>query len=575
MKKYKFREIMKRLKNFFSWRTVSLALLCGIIVATSCTKDFDKVNTNPTTIAKPGPAELPFLFSKAQSTATQNMWNYQVSQNLFADQYAQYFGCRATYFASDRLFIVMNWVSAAFDPMYTDVVPQLQTIMNTYDPASVGANGLPDYTKFATPESAIASVMWVQAFHQVTDYWGPIPYFKAGITTGSTAYDPQNLIYDDFLKRLASSAAILTANAGKNAFGSFDLIYKGNVDNWLKFTNTLRLRLALRISNVDPDRAKTEAEAAVAGGVMTVSPDHDALIQRNYVKGGDGNGLSIMSPWDEFRMSASMASALNGYNDPRIGVYFQPALATGTFRGLRNGLSVADLGLASHAPDQLSHVGPRWSDFIATGAPGSPMTKSPNADGGGQGLSTPSNVMHAAEAYFLRAEGALLGWNMGGTAQALYESGIKASMNQWGIADATVINNYITSTKTPIPPKDDITIGGVASTSPAVNSIQIAWMAGGTVTQHKQQVAMQKWLALFPNGMEAWADYRRQHTNLPLYPVANSQNPDILDPTTAYIRRIPFLSQELLRNQEGVGSGVIGLGGPDKVTTKLWWDTNP
>src|SRR5258708_8115816 len=269
---------MKRLKNIFSWRVISLAFLCGILVATSCTKDFDKVNTNPTAISNPNAAELPFLFSKAQSSATQNMWNYQVSKNLFADQYAQYFGCRATYFASDRLFIVMNWVSAAFDPMYTDVVPQLQTVMITYDPASVGADGLPDFNKFTTPESAIASVMWVHAFHQVTDYWGPIPYFKAGLAASSTTYDKQDLIYDDFLKRLASAATILKANAGKNAYGSFDLIYVGSVDKRLKFSNTLRWLLALRISNIDPARAQTQAEAAVASRVMSTVANDDARI---------------------------------------------------------------------------------------------------------------------------------------------------------------------------------------------------------------------------------------------------------------------------------------------------------
>jgi hypothetical protein len=561
---------MKRLKYFFSWRVVSLALLAGIIVATSCTKDFDKVNTNPTTIANPGPAELPFLFSKAQSTATQNMWNYQISQNLFADQYAQYFGCRATYFASDRLFIVMNWVSAAFDPMYTDVLPQLQTIMSKYDPQSVGDDGLPDYTKFTTAEAAIASVLWVHAFHQVTDYWGPIPYFKAGLALTSVPYDPQDKIYDDFFKRLSSAATILNSKSGSNAFGSFDLIFGGDVDHWIKFTNTLRLRLALRISGIDPTRAKTEAEAAVAGGVMAVSPDDDAMIQRNYVKGGDGNGLSIMSPWDEFRMSSSMTSALVGYSDPRVGIYFQPALATGTYRGLRNGLSVGDLGDVKHVPDQLSHVGAIWSDFIATGTLGAPMTKTPNP---GQGLNQASNVMHASEAWFLRAEGAVFGWNMGGTAKTLYENGIKASMAQWGIADNTAINNYIASTATPAPPGDDIN----GTTSPAMNSVQIAFLTAGTATQQREQIAMQKWLALFPNGIEAWADYRRQHNILHLYPVANSQNPDIPDPTstTTYLRRIPFLSQEQTRNSEGVTSGVVALGGLDKVTTKLWWDVNP
>src|SRR5262245_35255329 len=100
MRNIKYSVTMNRLKNLFSWRTASVVLISGIILATSCTKDFDNINTNPSALARLGPSELPFLFSKAQSTATQNMWNYQISQNLFADQYAQYFGCRATYFNS-------------------------------------------------------------------------------------------------------------------------------------------------------------------------------------------------------------------------------------------------------------------------------------------------------------------------------------------------------------------------------------------------------------------------------------------------------------------------------------------
>src|SRR5882762_2965576 len=312
---------MKKLRSLFSWRIISLVLLTGIVVATSCTKEFDKINTNPSAIARPGPAELPFLFSKAQSTATQNMWNYQVSQNLFADQYAQYFGCRATYFNSDRGVVRMDWVYAAFDPMYTDVVPQLQTIMSTYDPSSVDPDGLPSLFKnFTTAESSIASILWVHAFHQVTDYWGPIPYFKAGLAIKSVPYDAQDKIYDDFLKRLASAVAILQTKAGTNAFGAFDLIYGGDVNHWIKFANTLRLRLAMRISAVDPARAKTEAEAAVADGVMTTIDD-DAYIKRAN-KGGDGNGLSIMSPWGEFRMSASMESVLKGQSDPRLSEYW-------------------------------------------------------------------------------------------------------------------------------------------------------------------------------------------------------------------------------------------------------------
>lgn len=565
---------MKRLKTLFSWRVISLALLSGIIVATSCTTDFDKINTNPSAIANPGPSELPFLFSKAQSTATQNMWNYQISQNLFADEYAQYFGCRATYFNTDRGVVRMDWVFAAFDPMYTDVVPQLQTIMSTYDPASIDADGIPsDYTKFTTAESAIASIMWVHAFHQVTDYWGPIPYFKAGVGAISVPYDAQDLIYDDFLKRLASAVTILKSQTG-TPFGAFDLIYSGDIDKWIKFANTLRLRLAMRISKVDAARAQSEAEAAVTSGVMT-SVDDDAFIKRSN-KGGDGNGLSIMSPWGEFRMSAAMESALTGYNDPRLGEYFQPAIVTGTYEGLRNGLSIADLGLPANGANNLSHVGTRFSNVALVDNPDYDGTnnKLVEVTNPGLGLELHSNVMHAAEAYFLRAEGALNGWNMGDTPANLYNKGIDMSMAQWGIADGVAIAAYKASTATPIAPNDATqNVPGVAS--PAVNGIPVLY-DGANATIAREQIAMQKWLALFPNGMEAWADYRRQR--LPhLYNFANTDNTDInLSDPNSYMRRITFLVQERNRNKAGVDIGVSILGGEtlDKVTTPLWWDKN-
>jgi hypothetical protein len=93
---------------------------------------------------------------------------------------------------------------------------------------------------------------------------------------------------------------------------------------------------------------KQKAEAAVAGGVFTTSPGDDALVLRS-TKGGDGNGLSIMSDWNEFRMSASMESVLKGYADPRISTYFIPSVNTGTYEGLRNGLSVQQLGNSANS----------------------------------------------------------------------------------------------------------------------------------------------------------------------------------------------------------------------------------
>lgn len=530
---------MKHMKRDLIHRNAWLLVLIGSsILLGSCTKKFDDINTDRNTIATIGAPELPFLFAKAEQSAVPNIWNYQIAQNLFADQYAQYFACTATYFPSDRLFIRMDWVGAAFNPIYTDVMPQLQSIFSAADPAS--------------PEYALANVVWVLAFHRVTDYWGPIPYFKAGEPGNSVPYDPQDKIYDDFFKRLAAAATVLKANLSAKPYGDFDLIYGGDIKKWLKFTNTLRLRLALRISKVDPARAKTEAEAAVADGVLTDSPGEDALVKRSET-GQDYNGLSVMSDWNEFRMSAAMESVLKGYQDPRTKEYFLPAVKTGTYEGLRNGLTATQLTQDINKPDANSHVGPRWSNPA-------------NFPGGLSSYqATPQNVMAVAEAYFLRAEGALLGWNMGGTAKELYETGIANSMKQWGISDNAAIQAYINSNKTPIPPQDFLN-------SPALTDVPVKFDAGNLAVQ-REQIALQKWLAMFPDGAEAWADYRRSRY-LKLYPVANSDNPDIPDPKTKWIRRIPFLLSERQNNGAEVEKAEALLGGPDKVTTPLWWDKN-
>ncbi len=524
------------------WSGICMVAVAGTMLA-GCTKSFDNINTDKNSIPTVGPTEFPFLFSKAQSVATNSQWNYQVAQNLFADQYAQYFASTATYFPSDRNVIRMDWVGAAFNPVYTDVVPQLQTIFENAEPGSA--------------EYALSQIVWVFAFHRVTDYWGPIPYFSAGQPGTAVPYDAQEQIYDDFFKKLDSAVNTLNANTGASPYGAFDLIYGGDVSKWIKFANTLRLRLAVRISNVDPQRGQAEAEEAVAAGVFTTSPDDDALIKRS-TRGDDGNGLSIMSDWNEFRMSAAMESVLKGYDDPRMPVYFLPTGAsntdpdgTGEYHGLRNGLTSTQQTEAINLPGANSHVGARWSSTAFGGV--------------NNHLETPQNVMSTAEAYFLRAEGALLNWNMGGSAKDLYEQGIANSMKQWGITDNAVINSYIGSTATPVAPNDFLN-------SPAMTDIPVAW--GGDLATQREQIATQKWLALFPDGYEAWADYRRSRY-LKLYPVANSDNPDIPNPNTAYIRRIPFLENEVLVNGPEVEKAKALLNGPDKVTTPLWWDTNP
>lgn len=535
---------MKHMKRYTLLR-MSSALLSGWLLLMSCTDNYDSVNLDPSKLLDVESAEVPFLFSKALSVAPNNQANYQVAQNLFADQYAQYFACSAAYFGSDRLVINQNWVGAAFNPIYTEVVPQLTKIFELTDPSSA--------------EYALANVVWVYAFHRVTDYWGPIPYTQVMKDLPSVPYDPQNEIYHDFFTRLDAAITVLEGKRSEKPYDNYDIIYGGNVDKWIKFANTLRLRLAMRISNVEPGFAQTEAEKAVAGGVMEESPTDDALVQRS-LSGGDGNGLAIMQ-WNEFRMSASMESVLKGYEDPRMTEYYlpykkfygkEPDQYNLAYDGIRNGLTSAQMAVKSgiNKADSNSQQGPRWSP--------------PEFGGIGSYLATPQNVMCAAEAWFLRAEGKLKGWDMGdGEAVEFYNNGIINSFKQWGITDDPAA--YYNSLDVPIPPEDFLN-------SPAMTDIPVKFSA--VRAEQDEQIATQKWLALFPDGTEAWADYRRNH-KLKLYPVANSDNPLIKTPATQWLRRMPFLQSERQTNAAAVTAAESLLNGPDDTQTPLWWDVIP
>jgi hypothetical protein len=171
--------------------------------------------------------------------------------------------------------------------------------------------------------------------------------------------------------------------------------------------------------------------------------------------------------------------------------------------------------------------------------------------------------MYAAEAYFLRAEGVLNGWDMGGgTAQELYETGIEMSLRTWKITDATVINNYINGTSLPSEP------GGMFDTPP-LTDIPVKFSTDPE--KQREQILTQKWLALFPEGHEAWAEVRR--SGYPkLYPVLHSDNPAL--PPGEFINRIPFLNYDRDRNAAAVEAAVDLLGGPDNAATKLWWDVH-
>jgi hypothetical protein len=495
----------------------------------SCTKTFNNINTDPGSLTSVGKLEFGYMFSRAQSGACMNQGYYQTVQNLYADLYAQYFALNTTSFQTDRYVMNDGWLPRLGVVTYVFTVPQLKTIIDNSDSTS--------------GEAALANIMWVYAFHHLTDYFGPVAYFQAGEPITPIPYDSQKSIYLDFFKRLDAATSILKNSGKTNVFGTSDLIFGGNVAKWITFANTLRLRLALRISKALPDVAKQQAEAAVAGGVMT-DVSQSAWILKT-LNGSDGNGLTRIASFHEFSMSSTMASYLKGYNDPRLTVYFQPTITDGQFRSIRNGTPAADLTKSANSGANTSNVGTYWVQWNGS-------TWVPN-------LTAKQPVMYAAEAYFLRAEGALNGWNMGGSAQSLYEQGIAMSLKEWKITDATVVSNYIQSSAVPAAPDD-------FANSPAVSDAPVKWSS--TESVEREQIGIQKWLATYPDGMEGWASFRR--SGYPkMYPVVESDNADL--PQGTFIQRLPYASSEATTNAIELAKGVQLLGGPDKVSTPLWW----
>lgn len=504
-----------------------ICIISAVIILAGCGKNSEEINTDPTRLTSLTTEDIKGLFTNSLYMGTysgQGSAEYQYAQGFFADLYAQYSAITATFDPTDRYNIAQEWVQEQWIGTYIKAMPPLMNILKeTNAPEKKALN-------------AIARIWKVFVMHRATDYYGPIPYSKIGYDSTVINYDNQKDIYYDLFKELTEATADLKQNIGQISYGEGDLIFHGDNAKWLKFGNTLRLRLALRISNIEPEKAKQEAEAAYTGGPMTDLSD-DAYLE---VSGVNYNGYNRQSGWNEFRMSQTMESLLVGYDDPRLSKFWQPSVNTGKYKGVRNGMNVGEIVDPENEPDNTSGPSlPLLPEYMSI---------------------TPSTVMYTAEAYFLRAEGALNGWSMGGTPEELYNKGIEMSLRTWGITDGTVIGNYINSSNVPMAP------GGMFNT-PALTDIPVKFSTAPV--KQREQILTQKWLALFPEGHEAWAEVRR--SGYPkLYPLIHSDNPDL--PVGQLIRRIPFLNYDRDRNGAAVEAAVPLLNGPDNVATRLWWD---
>ncbi len=168
---------------------------------------------------------------------------------------------------------------------------------------------------------------------------------------------------------------------------------------------------------------------------------------------------------------------------------------------------------------------------------------------------------------FNLAEAALKGWEVGGSAQDWYEQGVKLSFEEWKVDGAA---NYLAnSTAKPAEFRDAF----ARAPAPAPSTVTIAWNNRDNDELKLEKIATQKWLALFPNSAEAWAEYRRLHYPV-LVPPANNFSNGVVN-TNQGIRRVPYPVSEQIDNPNGYQSGVAALGGKDDAGVRLWWDAKP
>ena len=265
---------------------------------------------------------------------------------------------------------------------------------------------------------AIAQLTRIFAMQEVASLQGPIPYTKVRAGDIYVEYDDEETVWKALFDDLDGVIRTLTdAGSGVNDdLNEIDQIYGGDCRRWLKFANTLKLRMAMRISGIAPELARTKAEEAVASGVLS-GIDDSAYDTTN--SGQTNNGYKIVDGWGELKANACLVSYMNGYADPRRAAYFTEADESlgGGYIGVRSG--------TNEPPVPADYNG--YSSFRIARVANKGLK-----DAG----ANPMPIMYASEAWFLRAEGALRGWDMGGTAGELYEEGIRKSFEEFDVAGA-------------------------------------------------------------------------------------------------------------------------------------------
>lgn len=515
----------------YNIKSMMPALAAGMLLTTAigCTDGYDDFNRNPYGATKEemqrDAYDIAGAMNSLEAWIVPNQENTcQFTECLLGGSYGGYFADSNSGFAGKNFAQYSpanDWARVPFN----DIIPKVFINYN-------------EVKRLATDDiiPSVAEIVKVASLHRITDAYGPIPYSKVGKDGDIKApYDTQEDVYKSMLSELDEAISKLTAHRTSDFSANADNIYGGKVEKWIKYANSLKLRLAMRMANVNPTLAKKYAEEAVAHevGVMTsVGDNAEFTTTKNplYV-------VMYMYNGGDSRVSADITSYMNGYNDPRRAAMFTKTTfenLENEYNGLRTGIAIPD-GKEAHA----------YSNYNVK-------------------IDSKIMLMNAAEVAFLRAEGALRGWNMNGKAKDLYNEGVKLSFQQWGVTGA---DSYLNdATRTPSAYIDPLEQNSISA---PMSSITIAWDDNAQMEENLERIITQKWIANFPLGQESWAEYRR--TGYPrLMPVVVNNSGGIVDSKRG-ARRIYYPQEERTNNLENYKDGVKLLGGRDNMATDVWW----
>lgn len=496
------------------------------MMISSCTKNFEEINTNPNEVDRITAPSL-LLPTIIWELADQNCENSFDRGAIVADQVCDYFvGSFNDWTRSD---------ADRFSWSYYEKVKDIDYIIKISD-----EQGLDNY-------KGVAMIIRAWVFQNITDNFGPIPYFEASKAQDDInfpKYDSQEAIYADLLEQLETANSLL--DKSKEVVNG-DILYNGDVTNWKKFANGLQLRILLRQSGrKDPSAQMRKIVDDPATYPLFTSHEDQAALQYLETEANANplyrGNVSDWSSSSSVRLAYNMEKILKSMNDPRIKAFALPTSATintgsPEYYGVPNGLFQNDANTWNGGVQNQSLMG-----LLMAPEQYDPETVSMNA--------LQSVWMPYSEVQFILAEAAEKGYITTGDAETYYLNGIK---DQFAYYSSRIPANWTLPTAADlIPGNDYYTQENVVYT--------------GTQTEKLNKIYTQKWLSLFLVGFEAWSEWRRVGV------------PEIT-PGPATLGFIParyvYPADEMRINVTNYNEAVQMLGeGGDEISTHVWWDVD-